>query len=48
VEVLLRSMAIVKRERSAEIVMYALFLYFLGLSFRIHLELYSHLQKGVM
>jgi hypothetical protein len=38
----------VKRERtSAEIVMYALFLYFLGLSFRIHLELHSHLQEDL-
>jgi hypothetical protein len=35
VEVLLRSRAVIKRERtSAEIVMYALFLYLLGLSFR--------------
>jgi hypothetical protein len=43
-------MAIVERERtSAEIVMYALYLCFLGLSFRnTSRGCHSHLQKEVM
>jgi hypothetical protein len=49
VEAPIRYMTIVEHERtSTEIIMYCLYSYFLGLSFRNTSRALQHLQKGVM